>query len=97
PLSGMEGFNTTYKIILPKGINVLQADDTLGRLQQGTKDGRTYLTITLNETEKSDISITIDATGLVLNIMLPFIILSVIMTVAGIVVRLMRRKEGKLE
>ena len=98
PLSGMEGFNTTYKIILPKGINVIQATDTLGRLEHGTtKDGRTYLTVTLNETEEDKISITIDATGLILNIMLPFIILSVIMTVAGVVVKLMRRKEGKLE
>ncbi|MBU2564670.1 MAG: hypothetical protein KJ655_00165, partial [Candidatus Thermoplasmatota archaeon] len=98
PLSGMEGFNTTYKIILPKGINVIKATDTLGRLQHGTtKDGRTYLTVTLNENEEDDLSITIDATGLVLNIMLPFIILSVIMTVAGIVVWLMKRKEGKLE
>jgi hypothetical protein len=98
PLSGMEGFNTTYKIILPKGINVIQATDTLGRLEHGTtKDGRTYLTVTLNETEEDMISITIDATGLILNIMLPFIILSVIMTVAGVVVKLMRRKEGKLE
>ena len=97
PLSGMEGFNTTYKIILPKGINVIQYSDTLNRLESGTENGRTYLTVTLNETEEDTVSITIDATGLILNIILPFIILSVIMTVAGIVVKLMRRKEEKLE
>jgi len=98
PLSGMDGFNTTYTIILPKGINVLRAADTLGRLQHGTTgDGRTYLTVTLNETEEDKISITIDATGLVLNIVLPFIILGLIIPIIGIIVKLMRRKEEKLE
>ncbi|MDI6917032.1 MAG: hypothetical protein QMC80_04465 [Thermoplasmatales archaeon] len=98
PLSGMEGFNTTYTIIFPKGIDVINATDTRGRLQHGTtKDGRTYLTVTLNENEEDTISIIIDVTGLVLNIILPFIILGLILTVVGIVVRLMRRKEGKLE
>ncbi|PIV69034.1 MAG: hypothetical protein COS08_05460, partial [Euryarchaeota archaeon CG01_land_8_20_14_3_00_38_12] len=98
PLSGVEGFNTTYKIILPKGIDVIKAADTLGRLQHGTTgDGRTYLTVTLNENEEDKISITIDATGMVLNIVLPFIILGLIIPIIGIIVKLMRRKEEKLE
>lgn len=97
-LNGMEGFNTTYTIILPKGINVIKADDTLRKLQHGTtKDGRAYLTVTLNETEEDTVSITIDATGLILNIVLPFIILGIIIPVVSIIAKLMRRKEGKLE
>jgi len=97
-LSGMEGFNTTYKIILPKGIDVIKAEDTLGRLQHGTTgDGRTYLTVTLNENEEDTVSITIDATGLVLNIVMPFIILGLIIPIVGIIAKLMSRKERKLE
>ncbi|MDI6708469.1 MAG: hypothetical protein QME47_05240 [Candidatus Thermoplasmatota archaeon] len=95
PLQGFEECNTTFKLILPPGLKIFELRDTLGRAVKGNEKGRDYCELWLKGNETDEVYITLDLTPFIMNFTLPFIMIGIILGVAGIVIKIISWREER--
>ncbi|MEW6069212.1 MAG: hypothetical protein AB1485_01205 [Candidatus Thermoplasmatota archaeon] len=94
-IQGFEECNTTFILRLPHGIKILELHDTLGRAVRGSEEGRDHCLVWLKGNETSVVYITIDLTPFIINFILPFIMIGIILGVAGAVIKIISWREEK--
>lgn len=94
-LTGIKGWDTTYKLILPPELKIASVEDRLGKAKKYTENGRDVFEVSVSGDERYEGTINIDLTPLLLLFIVPGIVLSFMIFFCSLIIKIMGWREDK--